>query len=83
MHGLSSCVFRDNGVPINDSSRKFAVQLIKKVPRQDDGRAAAERLAREKQAEKEKEKQKVDAFHFFRRESWRAPGIMMIRISWV
>jgi hypothetical protein len=64
--GLSSCVFcRDNGVPINDSSRKFAVQLIKRVPRQDDGKAAAERLAREKQAEKEKEKQKVNACFFF------------------
>lgn len=47
-------------MPINDTSRKFALNLMNKVPRQDDGRAAAEKIAKNKQMEeKEKERQKV------------------------
>lgn len=49
---------RDNDIPIDDKSRAFAVNLMKKVPKAEDNRAA-ERAAKLKQQEKERQAQQV------------------------
>ena len=49
---------RDNDIPIDDKSRAFAVNLMKKVPKAEDNRAA-ERAAKIKQQEKERQAQQV------------------------
>ena len=50
---------RDNDIPIDDKSRAFAVKLMKKVPRGEDTRGA-ERAAKLKQQEKERQAQAVN-----------------------
>ena len=49
---------RDNDIPIDDKSRAFAVKLMKKVPRGEDTRAA-DKAAKLKQQEKERQAQAV------------------------
>eukprot|EP00960_Hanusia_phi_P065971 766271-Hanusia_phi.AAC.4 len=50
---------RDNDVPINDDSRRFALQLMKSVPKVVDNRAA-EKAAKLKQQEKERQRKQVE-----------------------
>lgn len=49
---------RDNDVPINDESRRFALQLMKSVPKAADNRAA-EKAAKQKQEERERQRKQV------------------------
>eukprot|EP00292_Cryptomonas_paramecium_P014304 CAMPEP_0113661702 /NCGR_PEP_ID=MMETSP0038_2-20120614/127_1 /TAXON_ID=2898 /ORGANISM="Cryptomonas paramecium" /LENGTH=235 /DNA_ID=CAMNT_0000576435 /DNA_START=43 /DNA_END=746 /DNA_ORIENTATION=+ /assembly_acc=CAM_ASM_000170 len=51
---------RDNGITINDDSRKFAVQLMKKVPRPQEDNRAAEQAALLKKQEKERQQKQID-----------------------
>eukprot|EP00286_Rhodomonas_abbreviata_P018224 CAMPEP_0181309798 /NCGR_PEP_ID=MMETSP1101-20121128/12219_1 /TAXON_ID=46948 /ORGANISM="Rhodomonas abbreviata, Strain Caron Lab Isolate" /LENGTH=459 /DNA_ID=CAMNT_0023416333 /DNA_START=227 /DNA_END=1604 /DNA_ORIENTATION=+ len=50
---------QDNGVEVNDESRRFALQLMKKVPKPEDTRKLDKALAAKKQ-EKERQRQQVE-----------------------
>ena len=51
---------RDNGVPITDDSRRFAVNLMKKVPRAQVDNKAAEQAALLKKQEKERQQKQIE-----------------------
>jgi pre-mRNA-splicing factor ATP-dependent RNA helicase DHX16 len=51
---------RDNGVAITDDSRRFAVQLMKKVPRAQVDNKAAEQAAALKQQEKDRQQKQIE-----------------------
>jgi hypothetical protein len=51
---------RDNGVAITDDSRRFAVQLMKKVPRAQADNKAAEQAALLKKQEKERQQKQIE-----------------------
>jgi hypothetical protein len=51
---------RENGVAITDDSRRFAVQLMKKVPRVQEDNKGAEQAALLKKQEKERQQKQID-----------------------